>query len=110
MKPTSDHSFQDAEILDWKLSPQLLEVEVSNVFFRGEARGRARLSFPLITPVKAMSFDGTRWVEESEVEPLKDIREFYFKKERHYSLKGVGAKSGMLVGLGVLSSEAQIAP
>ena len=108
MKPTSEHSFRDAEILSWKLSPEVLEVEVSNVFFRGESCGCAKMSFPLITPAKAMSFDGTKWIEESEVEPLKDIREFYLKQERHYSLKGVGAKSGKLVGICILSSEAQI--
>lgn len=110
MKPTSEHLFQGAEVLDWKLSAELLEVRVSNVFFAGEARGQARLVFPLIKPVRAVTFDVAlnRWREEPAVEALKDIRKFHFKLERHYSMEGSGAESGKLVALGILSSEAQI--
>ncbi len=110
MKPTSDHSFRDAQVLGWKLAPESLELEVSNVYFAGEARGPARLVFPLIKPVRAVSFDraANTWVEEPVVEALMDIRKFHFKLERHYSLEGVGAESGKLLALGVLSSEARI--
>jgi hypothetical protein len=110
MKPTSDHSFPAAEVVSWKLSAELLELEVSNVFFAGEARGPAKLVFPLVKPVSAGSFDYTlnQWVNEPDVERLKNIQEFYFKKERHYSLKGSGAESGKFLALGFLSSAAQI--
>ncbi len=110
MKPTSAHTFSDAKVVSWKLSDDLLEVEVSDVVFGGESHGPAKLAFPLIKPAAAMSFDfgSNEWIDEPKVEPLREIGEFYFKREVIYSLKGFGAESGKFLAIAVLSREASI--
>ncbi len=110
MKPTSEHSFPDATVTAWRLSDALLEVEVSDVFFDGCLRGPAKIAFPLIQPATAMSYDhsSNRWTEEKKEEALKDICEFHYKSESHYSLRGFGAESGRWLAVGVLSPHAQI--
>ena len=110
MKPSSAHSFPDAQVVDWKLSDDRLELEMSGVFFDGQSRGRAKLVFPLLRPATAMWYDhdSKQWVSAVKVEPLKDVCEFHLKKEEHYSLKGFGRESGRWLAVGILSSEAQI--
>ena len=110
MKPTHEHSFSEAEVVAWRLSDALLELEVSDVFFEGLSRGHAKMIFPLVRPASAMSYDhcSNHWIEETTVERLKDIREFHYKMEKHYSLKGFGAESGKWLAVSVLSNEAEI--
>jgi hypothetical protein len=110
MKPSSAHSFPDAEVLDWKLASDRLELGVSDVFFEGQSRGPAKLVFPLLRPASSMSYDhdSKKWVSEVKVERLKDLCEFHLKKEEHYSLKGFGRESGRWLAVGILSREAQI--
>jgi hypothetical protein len=110
MKPTSAHSFPDAEVTAWRLSTDRLEVEVSDVFFEGNSHGPAILMFPLDKPASAMSYDhiSNQWTEEKTIEPLKDICEFHHKNERHYSLKGFGSESVKWLAVGVLSVDAKI--
>ena len=110
MKPTSAHSFPGAEIIDWKLSDDSLELQVSDVFFEGHSRGPAKLVFPLIQPATAMSYDyrSKEWVAEPGVERLKNLREFHHKCEKIYSLKGYGAESGKFLAVAILSTESQI--
>ncbi len=109
MKPTSDHSFPDAKVTAWQLSESLLEVEVSDVFFAGSLRGPAKITFPLVQSATVMAYDhsSSRW-SEGKKEALKDICEFHFKNESHYSLKGFGAESGRWLAVGILSRDAQI--
>ncbi|QDU93904.1 hypothetical protein [Lignipirellula cremea] len=110
MKPTAAHSFPDAEVVAWRLSDALLELEVSDVFFDGFSHGHAKMIFPLARPVTAMSYDhnSNQWIEETAIERLKDICEFHHKMERLYSLKGFGAESGKWLAVSVISNEAEI--
>ena len=110
MKPTSAHSFPNAEVVSWKLSDDLLELEVSNVVFGGQSHGHAKLVFPLIQPATAMFFDfkSQEWLAEAKVERLKDIREFHHKCEKIYSIKGYGADTGRFFGVAILSRKAEI--
>jgi hypothetical protein len=110
MKPTSAHSFPNAEILGWKLSDNLFEIEMSNVIFDGQSCGKAKLVFPLVRPATAMSYDfkSKKWLAEAKVEQLKDIREFHHKCEKIYSIKGYGADTGKFFAVAILSREAEI--
>ena len=109
MKPTAAHSFPGAEVVVWTLSDTLLELEVSDVLFEGKSRGHAKMTFPLVRRATAMSYHvANGWIEETTVECLKDLREFHFKAEEHYSLKGFGVDSGKLLAVGILSNDAEI--
>jgi hypothetical protein len=110
MRLTSDHSFPGSVVLDWQLFENLLLVEMSDVYFDGQSRGKARLTFDFSVPASAMSFDpvSKSWRNEASIEPLKDICEFHFKKGKHYSLKGIGATSGKWIAVSVISSEASV--
>ena len=110
MKPTSEHSFPDAEVVSWLLTPERLAIEMSDVFYDGKLRGRASLVFPLMRPATAMSYDheSNKWAEAGQVEPLKDLCEFHHKIEKRYSLKGFGSVSGKWLAVSVISSDAEI--
>jgi hypothetical protein len=110
MKPTSAHSFAGAKVVGWRLSDNILELEVSDVTFDGHSHGPAKLVFPLARPATAMSYDfkSNEWLAEAKVERLKDIREFHHKSGKIYSLKGHGVESGKFLAVGILSQEAQI--
>lgn len=110
MKPTSAHSFPDADIVDWKLSDNSLEAIVSQVLFDGKLYKHAKLVFPLIKPATAMYYDyGLNcWIVEKQIERLKNISALGFKLEISYSLRGIGAESGKLIALKILSRNATI--
>ncbi len=110
MKPTHEHSFPDAEVLSWRLTPEQLEFEMTDVHYDGKLRGRAKLRFPLIRPASAMSYnhDSNEWSHEEQVEPLKDVCEFHHKMKTMYFIKGFGSVSGKWLAVSVTSSEAQI--
>lgn len=110
MKPTSDHSFPDAEITSWCLSNVRLEIEVSDVFYAEAVHGPAKLVFPLDRRPSAMSYNHTtnHWTEEDKIEPLREICEFHHKHDFHYSLQGFGAESGRWLTIGIISGNAEI--
>ena len=110
MKPTHEHSFPDAGVSSWCLTSELLEFEMTDVFYDGELRGHAKLRFPLMRPASAMSYnhDSNEWSDEEQVEPLKDVCEFHHKMGTMYSIKGFGSVSGKWLAISVTSSEAQI--
>lgn len=110
MKPTAEYSFPDAEVLDWRLTDDALDVQVSSVFFAGELHGIAKLHFVLLRPATAMSYEcsNNKWTDEICVEPLRDICEFHHKMGKLYSLNGFGVNSGKWIAVSVHSDDAQI--
>ena len=110
MKPTAEHSFPDADVLEWRLTDSELFVRMSDVFYDGQLRGEATLRFPLLRPASAMQYDheSNVWSDCLAVEPLKDLCEFHFKMRFRYSLKGFGRDSGEWLGVSVLSEDAEI--
>ena len=110
MKPTADHSFPDAEVTHWVLTPETLDVKVTDVFYYGQLHGPATIHFSLIRSATAMSYDheANKWNDEQQVEPLKDICEFHHKCGQQYSLKGFGSKSGKWLAVSVVTEDADI--
>ncbi|QEG24836.1 hypothetical protein [Mariniblastus fucicola] len=110
MKPTAEHTFPDADVLEWRLTDSELLVRMSDVFYDGHLRGEAQLRFPLLRPASAMQYDheSNAWSDCAVVEPLKDLCEFHFKMRLRYSLKGFGRDSGQWVAVSVHSDNAEI--
>ena len=110
MKPTSEHEFPDADVLEWRLTDSELFVSTSDVHYDGSLRGPAQLRFPLLRPASAMHYhhESNVWADCASVEPLKGLCEFHFKMGFRYSLKGFGRNSGQWLAVSVHSDSADI--
>lgn len=100
----------DDDILGWDATNDLIEVQLSGLFYDGDYREAVRLRFPLTSPPRAMSYDSNvdEWTQLDNLEPFANICEIHRKMNKHFCLQGFGADSGLWNSVGFVCETPQI--